>query len=41
MEREVVERLPGQIVVGEDLGGVDGVLGRVIPGVDLVVHHAL
>ncbi len=41
MEREVVERLAGEIVVGQDLRGIDGVRGRVIFGVDLVVNDAL
>ena len=41
MEREVVERLPSQVVVGEHLGRVDGVLGSVILGIDLVVDDAL
>jgi hypothetical protein len=41
MEREVVKRLSGEVVVGQDLGRVHRVLDRVILGFDRVVHDAL
>ena len=37
----MVERLPGDVVVGEHFSGIDGVLGGIIFGIDLVVHHTL
>ena len=41
MERKVVERLPGEVVIGENFGGIDGVLRGVVLGVNLVVDDAL
>ena len=41
MKREVIERLAGQVVVGEHFGGVDDVLAGVVLRVDLVMDDAL
>src|SRR5690348_4807278 len=41
MEREVVEGLAGEVVIGQDLVGIDRVLRGVVLGVDLVVDDAL
>ena len=41
MEREVVEGLASQIVVGQSFGCIDEVFAGVILGIDLVVHDAL
>ena len=41
MEREMVERLAGEVVIGEDFGGVHGVLGGVVLRINFVVHDPL
>ena len=41
VEREGVERTPGQVSVGEGLRGVDGPFGDIQPCVDLVGYDAL
>ena len=41
VERKMVERLPGKVVIGQNFGRIHGVLGNVILGVDLIMHHAL
>ena len=40
VERDGVQRTPGQVAVGEGLRGVDGLSGRIQPGVDLVGYDA-
>src|SRR5580704_3198353 len=41
MEWKMVERLTRQVVISQHLGGIYGVLHRVILRVDLIVDHAL
>src|ERR1700756_3960715 len=41
MKREGVERLAGEVVIGERLAGFDGVFRRIVLGVDVVGDDAL
>ena len=41
MERKAIQRLNGQVVISERLCGIDGVLVRVVFGVDDVGDYAL